>query len=114
MIKVSFGAETINAYVNAGPCVSYLLSGRVKGKGNVLGLLGGDLDEPIDFTDDPTPGDITELDANRMDLGANFGGGIGFNFSETSGVFIDARYNYCRPEIWFLKYVISKINPKFV
>lgn len=93
LLKIAFGGDVVKAYVNAGPSVGYLISGRVKGNGNILGLVGSSIDEPIEFTDDPTIADITELDANRVEVGLNFGGGVGYGFGDNGMFFLDLRYN---------------------
>jgi hypothetical protein len=93
LVKVNFGGEKLKLYVNAGPSVGYLLNGKVDGRGNFLGVIGASLEESIDFTDSPTPGDITELDANRIEAGLNFGGGLGYAILGNAALFVDLRYN---------------------
>ena len=93
LVKINFGGEKVKLYVNAGPSIGYLLSGRVKGQGSFLGLAGASLDESIEFTDSPTPLDITELDANRIEAGLNFGGGLGYAILGNTALFVDLRYN---------------------
>ncbi len=93
LAKITFGGNAFKAYVNAGPSVAYLLSGRVKGRGNLLGIFGSNIDEAIQFTDDPNRLNITQLDANRIEAGVNFGGGIGYGFGNNSALFVDVRYN---------------------
>ncbi len=91
LFKINFGGEAVKLYVNAGPSVGYLLNGRIKGEGNVLGIIGSSLDEPIEFTDSPNPVSVTELDANRVEIGLNFGGGLGLSLGR-SVLFGDVRY----------------------
>jgi hypothetical protein len=93
LVKINFGGEKVKLYVNAGPSIGYLLSGRVNGRGSFLGLAGATLDEPIEFTDSPTLLDITELDANRIEAGLNFGGGLGYAILGNTALFVDLRYN---------------------
>ncbi len=90
LLKVNFGGETVRAYVNAGPSVGYLLGGRLSGDWNALGLLGGDVGGPLRFTQ--TPDLLNELDANRTEIGLNFGGGAGYAFGGRV-LFVDVRYN---------------------
>ncbi|QHT69369.1 PorT family protein [Rhodocytophaga rosea] len=92
LLKLSFGNETIHAYVNAGPSVGYLLNGRVRGSSNLLGTTAS-IDEPIEFTETPNTLDITELDANRIEVSANAGIGIGYLISEKATLFLDIRYS---------------------
>ncbi len=58
----------------------------------MLGIIGSSLDEPIEFTDSPNPVSVTELDANRVEIGLNFGGGLGLSLGR-SVLFGDVRYN---------------------
>jgi opacity protein-like surface antigen len=92
LVKIGFGTESIAAYVNAGPSVAYLLDGRVNGRVSAFGI-GTDYEEKLEFTDNPSIGNINEIEANRIEFGLNFGGGIGFNFAENSTLFFDIRYN---------------------
>ncbi len=92
LVKVNFGGEVIKAYVNAGPSFGYLIGGRLKGNWNALGFLGSDIDESLKFTDTPSLASLNELDANRIEIGANFGGGVGFALGGNV-IFIDLRYN---------------------
>jgi hypothetical protein len=92
LVKINFGGEKVKLYVNAGPSVSYLMSGKVNGRIAVVGL-GTSIDEKIEFTDNPTPLDVTELDAKRIEAGLNFGGGIGYAFLGSTALFVDLRYN---------------------
>jgi hypothetical protein len=93
LIKISFGTEAIAAYVNAGPSIGYLLGGRVKGQGNVLGLFGSGYNEKINFTESPALTNLNDLNANRLEFGVSAGGGLGYNFGSNSSVFVDVRYN---------------------
>jgi hypothetical protein len=36
LVKINFGGEKVKLYVNAGPSIGYLMSGRVNGRGSVL------------------------------------------------------------------------------
>ena len=92
MLKIGFGGDVLRGYVNLGPSVGYLLNGRVKGTWDVADIISDDIDEAIKFKSDATDGDITELNANRVEIGANFGAGIGVNIG-SSALFLDARYN---------------------
>jgi hypothetical protein len=92
LLKINFGGETVRAYVNAGPSFGYLLSGRLTGDWNALGILGGEIDGPIKFTETPNPLLLNELDANRTEFGLNFGGGAGYAFGGKI-LFLDLRYN---------------------
>jgi len=93
LAKINFGGEKVRLYVNAGPSIGYLLSGRVNGRGSFLGLVSTSIDESIKFTDSPTPLDIRQLDANRIEAGLNFGGGVGYAFLGSTALFVDIRYN---------------------
>lgn len=92
LLKIGFGTDVIRGYVNLGPSVGYLLNGQVKGSGEIAGLVGGSVDEKIEFTKSST-NDPTELHANRIEFGASFGGGIGISLGGRSMLFVDARYN---------------------
>lgn len=78
LVKIGFGSESITAYVNAGPSIGYLLDGRVNGRISAFGF-GTEYDEKLNFTDNPTVTNINDLEANRIEFGLSFGGGIGFN-----------------------------------
>jgi opacity protein-like surface antigen len=95
LVKVGFGSDALTAYLNAGPSVSYLLGGRINGRGNILGigLLGTNYNEKIRFTENPSLTNLNDLDANRIDFGLSFGGGIGYNIAANSSIFVDVRYN---------------------
>jgi hypothetical protein len=92
LAKINFGGEAVKLYVNAGPSVGYLLGGRVKGSGNLLGIAGTSINEPLEFTDSPNPFSFNQLDANRVDIGLNFGGGLGYSLGGPV-IFADVRYN---------------------
>jgi hypothetical protein len=91
LLKINFGGETVRAFVNAGPSFGYLLGGRVEGRANVLGI-GTEIDESLEFTDTPNPLALNQLDANRVEVGLNFGGGAGYSFGGKV-LFVDVRYN---------------------
>lgn len=92
LLKINFGGETVRAYVNAGPSFGYLLGGRINANVNLLGLIGTDIDEPLEFTETPDPTRLNQLDANRTEFGLNFGGGAGYSFGGRV-LFVDVRYN---------------------
>jgi hypothetical protein len=91
LLKIGFGTDVVRGYVNLGPSISYLLSGNVKGEGDFAEVVSGDIDEKIEFTDSETA-DPTKLHAQRLEFGANFGGGIGVALGGRSLLFLDARY----------------------
>ncbi len=92
LLKINFGGETVRAYVNAGPSFGYLLGGRVDGTLNALNLLNIEVDEKLEFTETPNATSINQLDANRTEIGLNFGGGAGYSFGGKV-LFVDVRYN---------------------
>lgn len=93
LVKINFGGEKVRLYVNAGPSIGYLMSGRVNGRISALGIIGTSIDESIEFTDSPTPLNIRQLDANRIEAGLNFGGGVGYALLGSTALFVDVRYN---------------------
>jgi hypothetical protein len=90
LAKISFGTDQVRFYINAGPSIGYLLGGRVAGQWNIVGF-GSNVNEAIRFTANPVI-PLVELDANRLDVGANFGAGIGFAVGGNI-IFFDGRYN---------------------
>lgn len=92
LLKIGFGTDVVRGYINLGPSIGYLMSGNVKGEGDFAEIVSGDVDEKIEFTDSETD-DPTKLHANRLEFGANFGGGVGFTLGGRSLLFVDARYN---------------------
>jgi hypothetical protein len=92
LLKINFGGETIRAYVNAGPSFGYLLSGRVDGRLTAVGVELFKIDEKLKFTETPNPINLNELDANRTEIGLNFGGGVGYSLGGKI-LFLDLRYN---------------------
>lgn len=86
LIKATFGNRELSFYGNGGLSLGYLLGGRVKGGWND----DDDYNEKIDFEDNSLV--LNEVDANRIDIGLNLGGGISF---EAGGfpMFVDLRYN---------------------
>ncbi len=77
LLKVSFGGDVFRAYVNAGPSVAYALSGKTNQGPNVVDVSFGD------------GADVTFN--NRIDFGAQFGGGIGFK-AGPGDILLDLRY----------------------
>jgi hypothetical protein len=92
LLKISFGGETVRAHVNAGPSFGYLLGGRLSGDWNALALPGGDAGGALKFTENANPLVLNELYANRLELGLNFGGGVGYSLRGKI-LFFDVRYN---------------------
>jgi hypothetical protein len=92
LLKINFGGETIRAYVNAGPSFGYLLSGRVDGRVTALGVEVFKIDDKLEFTETPNATRLNEVDANRTEIGLNFGGGVGYSFGGKV-LFVDVRYN---------------------
>jgi hypothetical protein len=73
LAKINFGGESFRLYVNGGPSVSYALFGRTN-------------NTDIEF------GDGADVSFNnRIDLGLQFGGGIGFK-AGPGDILLDARY----------------------
>ncbi len=71
LLKVNFGMENVPIYVNAGPAFGYALSGS-----------GTDGDNAFSLDD-----------VNRLDIGLQFGGGVGFGVGPGS-LLLDARYGF--------------------
>ena len=92
LLNIGFGGDVVKGYVNFGPSIGYLLGGNVKGNGDFAEIVSGDIDKKIEFTDSET-NDPTKLHAQRLEFGANFGGGIGVALGSSSLLFLDARYN---------------------
>jgi hypothetical protein len=92
LLKINFGGETIRAYVNAGPSVGYLLGGRVDGSFTALGVELINIDKKMEFTETPSVANPNQLNANRTEIGLNFGGGAGYSFGGKV-LFLDVRYN---------------------
>lgn len=69
LLKINFGMEDFPIYVNAGPSFGYLLN------------------SPLNF------GDINLTDRNRLDIGLQFGGGLGIK-AGPGNVLLDARYGF--------------------
>lgn len=73
LAKINFGGESFRLYVNGGPSVSYALFGKTN-------------NTDIEF------GDGADVSFNnRIDLGLQFGGGIGFK-AGPGDILLDARY----------------------
>jgi len=87
LAKISFGSETIKGYVNMGPHLGYLVGGKVTGN-----TLADGAQNKLVFTTNPDNGSYHEIDAQRTEIGATFGGGIGFAVG-TSTFMIDLRYS---------------------
>jgi hypothetical protein len=91
LAKASFGTKQLGVYGNGGLSFGYLLGGRVKGEFDILNV-GDDIDEALEFTNSPNQLTLHEIDANRIDVGLNLGGGINFLAGATP-LFVDLRYN---------------------
>lgn len=89
LAKATFGNRDLSFYGNGGLSLGFLLGGRVKGDWNVFGL-EGEYDERVEFENH---GALPhEVDANRIDIGFNLGGGVNFDAGGFP-VFVDLRYN---------------------
>ena len=91
LAKATFGTKRLGAYANGGLSFAYLLGGRVKGRYDIANLIRDDIDERLVFTDQPNPLLLHELNANRVDVGLNLGGGLNFSAGPVP-LFIDLRY----------------------
>ncbi len=69
LVKINFGMENLPIYVNAGPSFGYLLN------------------DPVNL------GTMTFNDPNKLDIGLQFGGGVGFGLGPGS-LMLDARYGF--------------------
>lgn len=77
LVKISFNSQPLKAYVNAGPSVAYTLDGINKKGENNLDIKFGN-EEGTDFK-------------NRIDLGLQFGGGVGLQVG-LGEIQLDIRY----------------------
>jgi opacity protein-like surface antigen len=87
--KVSFGSETVKAYVNAGPSLGYALGGRMTAKDD-----GETESVKIRFGDQESTDEVYYMSTeefNRIDLGLQFGAGVGFQVGPGT-LLLDARY----------------------
>lgn len=92
LAKATFGNRDLGFYGNGGFSLGFLLGGRVKGRGDLFEVARGSYNETLEFTERPGLGVLHEVDANRIDIGFNLGGGINF---DAGGVpaYVDLRYN---------------------
>ncbi len=77
LAKYSFGSETIQGFVHAGPSIGYALSGKTK--------------ESVNDEEDETDIDFEEEELKRLDFSFALGGGIGFDAGPAT-IFADFRY----------------------
>ncbi len=88
--KVSFGSETVRAYVNAGPSLGYALGGRMTAQNE-----DGETEfVKVRFGDEKSTDDVFYMPTkyfNRIDLGLQLGAGVGFQVGPGS-LLLDARY----------------------
>ncbi len=85
LFRLTFG-DILKGYINAGPSLGYFLGGKFREEGR-LNL--DPIDEKIVFG---VEGDEEwDLDANRLELGLGFGGGIMLD-TEAGSFLIDLRY----------------------
>ena len=109
LIRGTFGS-VIKGYVNAGPTFSYWLDGRYKGNWN--GTYGSlpmikNYDMKVKFVDEYPDNfeeteDIKEVrhdHANRLELGASFGGGLMLPLLGNN-ILIDARYTMAMKDMY--------------
>ena len=92
LAKATFGSEELSFYGNGGLSVGYLLGGRVKGRWDIVNVVRDDVDQRLEFTDEPRPFVLHEVDANRIDVGLNIGAGINVSAGHLP-LFLDVRYN---------------------
>jgi hypothetical protein len=90
LAKATFGTKQLGVYGNGGLSIGYLLGGRMKGDWDIFDV-GEDFDQALEFTDDPNPLALHEVDANRVDVGLNVGGGLNFSAGAVP-MFLDLRY----------------------
>ena len=87
LFRLNFG-DILKGYVNAGPTFGYLLSGKLKAEGEILGEQYA-IDEKLNFDSDGE--NEWDLDANRFEFGGSIGGGIMLD-TEGGSFLIDLRY----------------------
>jgi hypothetical protein len=85
LAKISFGGDAFKAYVNAGPSLGLGLGGKSSIK-FAFGNQTEEEDEDVKFGSD----DDADYD-NRIELGAQFGGGIGYKIGP-GALLLDIRY----------------------
>jgi hypothetical protein len=88
LLKINFGGDAIKAYVNAGPSFGYWLGGKIKADDEDVKIRFGDADN---LTADEVT--LDSDDYNRLDIGLQFGGGVGFGIGPGS-LLLDARYGF--------------------
>ena len=94
LLKINFGGETVKAYVNAGPSFGYWLGGKIKVDDESAKIKFGDADN---ITADEVT--LNKEDWNRLDIGLQFGGGVGFGLGPGS-LLLDARYGFGFTDIY--------------
>lgn len=92
LAQATFGDRDLSFYGNGGLSIGYLLGGRARGRWDVFNVLRDNINEPLEFTDEPNPFRIHEVDANRIDVGLLLGGGVNFSVGHLP-LFVDLRYN---------------------
>ncbi|MBD0256324.1 MAG: PorT family protein, partial [Cytophagales bacterium] len=99
--KINFGTGKVKLYVNAGPSLAYMLTGRYKmdWEAGAWGLPASSVEAKFIFREAPVPSspDIARYrdprQYNRLDVSLQVGGGAGLAFGPGT-LLLDARYGH--------------------
>ena len=101
LAKYRFGSEKVNAYLTAGPVLSYATGGKLQTKAQIL------FDIPITSTDL----DLDALGYQRFDFSASVGAGLSVD-TGAGELFVDARYVHGFNNVYDVPLVDLKLKNK--
>jgi hypothetical protein len=99
LAKYKFGQDALQAYVAAGPTLSYAQSGKIDTRANLL----------VEVDLGSIPINLDNINYERFDLGATVGVGLQYDFGPVVA-FADARYNRGFSELYNIPLVNEKVR----
>jgi len=99
LAKYKFGQDALQAYVAAGPTLSYAHSGKIDTRANLL----------VEVDLGSIPINLDNINYERIDLGATVGAGLQYDFGAVVA-FADARYNRGFSELYNIPLVNEKVR----
>lgn len=104
LLRVQYGKEPRHYYINAGPKISWWMSGKARINESVLG--NGDnefinYDIRYNFRSQPAENEVVIDNPNRIQYALNIGGGALFDIATGARVQVDLRYSWGHSNLGF-------------